>query len=78
MTRPILLPYVCVEKHSVSRSIPELGYFWPLAVGPRNPFGSTPSQAGPSCEYTDNGHDVHMRHDATGGGDISWIHAKNA
>ena len=36
------------------------------------------SQAGPSCEYTDYGHDVHMTHYATGGGDISWIHVKNA
>ena len=39
---------------------------------------TTASQAGPSCEYIDNAHYVHMRHDATGGGDISWIHVKNA
>jgi hypothetical protein len=37
-----------------------------------------PSQADPLCEYTDYGHDVHMTHYATGGGDISWIHVKNA
>ena len=36
------------------------------------------SQAGPSREYTDNAHDVHMTRYATGGGDISCIRVKNA
>ena len=36
------------------------------------------SQAGPSCEYTDNAHDVHMTRYATGAGDISCIRVKNA
>ena len=36
----------------------------------------TPSQAGPSYEYTDNAHDVYMMHYVTEGGEIPRIYVK--